>query len=279
MITNDKLISGVLSDTVIRQYWNNGIYIQTEYKSGQLAFDLDKQLQPGSIDLRFRNDINRFKLEKNEVLSFERIRNKDYLAPEVIPTNGKLTIQPKEIILTTTLESIYLSEDFAAIITGRSSFARLGLMVQCCQDFVNPGLKNSVALQLINLSPYPIELDINTPICQLVIVKMVGKPSEGYSNKKGSKYNGEKVFIPSKISDEILAEQTANSKTYDIKNFLHRFIEPFLPTVIGLLIITPFITNYGNLDILQVLGKAPLKIIIAIVALILYIYLKKDKNK
>lgn len=192
MITDDNLISGVLSDTAIKKYWNEGIFIQTEHKSGQLSFNLDKQLQPGSIDLRFRNDIDRIKLKEGEVLSFERIKNKDYLSPDVIPTNGTLIIQPNEIILTTTLESIYLSDDFAGIITGRSSFARLGLMVQCCQDFINPGLKNSVALQLINVSPYPIELDINIPICQLVIVKMLGRPSVGYNTKKDSKYNGEK---------------------------------------------------------------------------------------
>lgn len=279
MITNDNFISGILSDTAIREYWNNGIFIQTEYKTGQLAFNIDDQLQPGSIDLRFRNNINRIKLEDGEVLSFDRIKNKDYLLPDVVPTDGRLLIQPNEIILTTTLESIFLSDDFAGIITGRSSFARLGLMVQCCQDFINPGLKNSVALQLINVSPYPIELDIKIPICQLVIVKMVGTPSVGYNTKKDSKYIGEKTFIPSKISDEISEEQEETKETYNIKNILHTFIEPFLPTIISILIITPFITNYGNLNIMQVLGNASLKIIIAVVSLILYLYLKKDKNK
>ena len=83
MTTNDNLISGVLSDTAIRKYWNNGIFIQTEHKTGQLAFNIDEQLQPGSIDLRFRNNINRIKLKEGEVLSFDRIKNKDYLSPDV----------------------------------------------------------------------------------------------------------------------------------------------------------------------------------------------------
>ena len=284
MTTNDNLISGVLSDTAIRKYWNNGIFIQTEHKTGQLAFNIDEQLQPGSIDLRFRNNINRIKLKEGEVLSFDRIKNKDYLSPDVVPTNGTLLIQPNEIILTTTLESIFLSDDFAGIITGRSSFARLGLMVQCCQDFINPGLKNSVALQLINVSPYPIELNINIPICQLVIVKMVGTPSEGYNDKNDSKYKGETDFLGSEIYKEIdSADATSNdtSKNND-KNifvFLHKYIEPLLPSLVMLLIITPIVNSVSNINILQVLGKLSVYNILIVIVFALYIILKRRGDK
>ncbi len=279
MITNDKLISGVLSDTAIKKYWNNGIFIQTEYKSGQLAFNIDEQLQPGSIDLRFRNNINRIKLDEGEVLSFDRIKNKDYLLPDVIPTNGTLIIQPNEIILTTTLESIYLSDDFAGIITGRSSFARLGLMVQCCQDFINPGLKNSVALQLINVSPYPIELNINIPICQLVIVKMVGTPSEGYNDKNNSKYKGETNFLGSEIYTEIdNADDTTTkgkSNKKSVLSFLHKYIEPLLPSLLMFLFITPIINSVSSINLLQALSKVSVNNILIIMVIILYIILKK----
>ena len=47
--------SGVLSDVDIREFWGKGIEIDT-YQKGDWAFDLDKQLQLGSIDLRFRPD-------------------------------------------------------------------------------------------------------------------------------------------------------------------------------------------------------------------------------
>ncbi len=277
MNTNDKMISGILSDTAIRECWGKEILIQTEYKNGELAFNLEKQLQPGSIDLRFRNEINRFKLEDGEVLSFDRIKTKDYLAPEVIPSNKPLIIQPGEIILTTTLESISLSENFAGIITGRSSFARLGLMVQCCQDYINPGLKNTVALQLINLSPYAIELNMSIPICQLVIIKMLGNPSEGYNDKSSSKYIGEKSFIPSKIDHDVnlFAESEKSAKWPQIKKILKKYVEPLLPTLISILIITPLINSYGSLNFLQILGNLPINIILIIIVLILYFILKR----
>lgn len=286
MNTNEKTISGILSDTAIKEYWNKGIFIQTEHKSGQLAFNLDKQLQPGSIDLRFRNDIDRIKLKEGEVLSFERIKNKDYLSADVVPTNGTLLIQPNEIILTTTLESIFLSDDFAGIITGRSSFARLGLMVQCCQDFINPGLKNSVALQLINVSPYPIELNINIPICQLVIVKLIGTPSKGYDDKNDSKYKGETNFLASKIYKEIDNTDNTNNTAPKEKNnvnnvlkFLHKYIEPLLPSLIMLLIITPIISTISNINILQALSKLTFNNILIIITIILYIILKRKDRQ
>lgn len=281
-MTNDNFISGVLSDSAIIKYWNKGIFIQTEYKTGQLAFNLDEQLQPGSIDLRFRNNINRIKLKDGEVLSFDRIKNKDYLLPDVVPTNGTLLIQPNEIILTTTLESIFLSDDFAGIITGRSSFARLGLMVQCCQDFINPGLKNSVALQLINVSPYPIELNINIPICQLVIVKMLGTPSEGYDDKNNSKYKGETIFLGSEIYKEVNNTDIKNkikSKDKNILIFIHKYIEPVLPSLVMLLILTPGINAISNINILQALGSLSVYNILIVVVLILYIFLKRRDDK
>lgn len=281
MATNDIVSSGVLSDTAIKRYWGHGILIQTEYSSGPLAFDLAKQLQPGSIDLHFRNEINRFKLNDGDVLSFERIAQKNYLSPDVIPTDKPLIIQPHEIILTTTLENIFLSEEFAGLITGRSSFARLGLMVQCCQDFINPGLKNAVALQLVNLSPYPIELDIHTPICQLVIIKISGIPSKAYSEIKTAKYRGEEQFIASKIDEEIFTNDQRDGKSKKwrkVTKFLHRYIEPLLPTVIGLLIVSPFLTYTGQKSIIEILLSIKFNSLIAIFALIAFILLRRDSD-
>lgn len=281
MATNDMVPSGILSDSAIRKYWGHGICIRTEYSSGPLAFNLDQQLQPGSIDLHFRSEINRFKIDDGEVLSFKRIAQKNYLSPDVIPTDKPLIIQPHEIVLTTTLENIYLSEEFAGLITGRSSFARLGLMVQCCQDFINPGLKNAVALQLINLSPYPIELDIHTPICQLIIIKMSGTPSKAYSEIKTSKYRGEKQFIPSRIDEETsnYAQNGSRARIWPraIK-FMHKYIEPLLPTVIGLLILTPFLTYTRQKSIIEMLLSVKFNTVFAIIALVVFILLRRNDD-
>lgn len=62
--------SGVLSDVDIREFWGKGIEIDT-YQKGDWAFDLDKQLQLGSIDLRFRPDYKKFNLNEKDTIKYD----------------------------------------------------------------------------------------------------------------------------------------------------------------------------------------------------------------
>lgn len=163
--------SGVLSDVDIREFWGKGIEIDT-YQKGDWAFDLDKQLQLGSIDLRFRPDYKKFNLNEKDTIKYDSILQKRYTTPYDLDVDENLVLNPGDVVLTTTLETVRLSEEFAGILTGRSSIARLGIMVHCCQEFINPGHGQPIPLQLINLSPRTVELDRRIPICQLVILKL-----------------------------------------------------------------------------------------------------------
>ena len=64
--------SGMLSDVDIKKYWKKGINIIT---SGidELPFDLDKQLQLGSIDLRFRHEYQRISINLGEILNYSML--------------------------------------------------------------------------------------------------------------------------------------------------------------------------------------------------------------
>ena len=53
--------AGMLSDRDIKQFWGRGIDIQAAEK-GELAFNLDEQLQFGSIDLHFRHEYKKIRL-------------------------------------------------------------------------------------------------------------------------------------------------------------------------------------------------------------------------
>lgn len=149
--------SGVLSDVDIREFWGKGIEIDT-YQKGDWAFDLDKQLQLGSIDLRFRPDYKKFNLNEKDTIKYDSILQKRYTTPYDLDVDENLVLNPGDVVLTTTLETVRLSEEFAGILTGRSSIARLGIMVHCCQEFINPGHGQPIPLQLINLSPRTVEL-------------------------------------------------------------------------------------------------------------------------
>lgn len=269
----------MLSDNDIRQYFGNKIKIYTQYKTGELKFDIDKQLQLASIDLRFRNECSRLKKNLNGNLNLELLTNHNYTDPFTITNSELLVIEPGEIIFTTTLETISISNEFAGIITGRSSVARLGVMVHCCQEFINPGQGSPIALQIINLGKHPVELDMRIPICQLVLFKLNSPASDSYSQKSSSKYKNETEFISSKIHTEnTFSNQATSPKKKNIKPFINKYIAPFIPSIIMLLLIKPILETSQNFTIgnmFSAIQSAPISLIAIGVFVFLFIYIKK----
>ena len=192
------------------------------------------------------------------------------------------------MILTTTLETIQLSEEFAGIITGRSSIARLGIMVHCCQEYINPGHGQTIPLQLINLSPCTVELDVNVPICQLVIFKLRTPSSGRYKDDLNAKYANEIGPQGSKIYEDLSSNTKEEAKERkkilrDIRIALSTYILPFLPSLIMLFLITPFITHYVNnislLDIVTAVKNMPSALILGIICIVLYIWIKRGDKQ
>lgn len=290
--------SGMLSDNEIRKYFKSGINITTE-KGSIIEFDLDKQLHIGSVDLHFRGLHRKFVLPKGEVLSFESLKKNSYTEPHDLKVGEKLIINPGEIIIATTVEIVHLTEDFAAIITGRSSIAKLGIMVHCCQEFIHPGHGQAIPLQLINLGSNPVELDMEIPVCQIVFFKLASSASEKYIDRKDAKYSKEINPQTSKIYQESYdnvnnKESNGNVNSIDIegkdkhifKSFvkkIYRYILPFLPPIIMFIGITPLIQqNLVGKSIGSVLKdfiNAPITTIIAIALVIFYIMIKKGEDK
>ena len=276
-MANEK--AGMLSDQDILTYWKNGISIFTS-ENGDLAFDLEKQLSYGSIDLRFRYEYRKIKLNKDEILTYSRLEKRDFTDLCQLKAGEKLLINPGEIIFTTTLETVNLSEEFAGIVTGRSSIARLGIMVHCCQEFINPGHGQPLPLQLINMGPCPVELDMSVPVCQLVVFKLVTPASNSYRHAPTSKYADEISPLESKIYEEARSNITnEKSKSKRIKKFCERYILPFLPSAISTLFLVPIVYSSLNktsiADFFTVIIKLPTAIIFSIGLIILYIWIKK----
>lgn len=99
--------AGMLSDMDIREFWKKGIEIEVaDYQN--YSFDFDKQLQHGSVDLRFRHDYKKISVPKGEVLTFEKMKNHNYTISDEVKGNNKIILEPGEMILTTTIETVRL---------------------------------------------------------------------------------------------------------------------------------------------------------------------------
>ena len=261
-----KYDAGLLSDVDIREFLNNGISITASGAEGYF-FDPDKQIQFGSIDLHFRHDCKRMKLMSDGVIDYEDLKHHSYTESFDI-INDELYIEPGEIILTTTQEIVNISPEFAGIVTGRSSIARLGVMVHCCQEFINPGHGQTIPLQLVNLGDNTVRIPISSTVCQLVLFKLRTPSSGSYATKKDAKYADEvepissKLYVefepdaktPSTVEKEITTETRKTKKIIENKKqeedkrkkFWSTLLSPILASLITALLTSSFFINTVN---------------------------------
>ncbi len=104
-----------------------------------------------------------------------------------IPPEG-FVLDPRRFVLGMTLEQVHLSLPpdldpsvaakgcLAARVEGKSSLARLGLLVHFTAPTIHAGFRGTIALEMMNLGPAGIRLKAGMPICQLILEPVLGTP-------------------------------------------------------------------------------------------------------
>ena len=90
-------------------------------------------------------------------------------------------LMPYRLVLGRTSERVQLpmregGPNYSARVEGRSSHARLGLVVHLTAPTIHADFEGTVTLEMVNLGPYPLELTPGIPICQLIIESVDGTP-------------------------------------------------------------------------------------------------------
>ncbi len=174
-------------------------------------FDRSEQISGSSIDLRLGTKIRKI-VPCDEIEAGNKVDEEKYTV-NLHVEDGVITIPPNNIVLVNTMERVMLPAHICGFITGRSSVARLGLMVQCCQDHIVPGHIQPIPLQLVNLSPNTIKIHIGERICQLVLFRMAVPSDTPYYAKEDAKYIGEgEDPYASKLSSDSGKDRSSNDK-------------------------------------------------------------------
>ncbi len=89
---------------------------------------------------------------------------------------------PRVLVLGWTAETVDLkiASRLAARVEGKSSLARLGLVVHLTAPTIHSGFSGRIRLEMINLGPLPIRLRAGMRICQLIFEQTLGTASQGY---------------------------------------------------------------------------------------------------
>lgn len=151
--------------------------------------DLDKRLQPASLDVRLGAELLIFSPSKcsgHDEVDPRRDQHEQMWEPYVLTDRGAV-IYPGDFLLGTTIERVTLDPSHAARIEGKSSVGRLGLRVHATAGFIDPGFDGQVTLEIDNACRLPIRLYPGMPIAQLAFDKL-DEPAE---NPYQGKYSGQ----------------------------------------------------------------------------------------
>ncbi len=153
-----------------------GKEIEKALKRGLIKIEpLEKsQVGPGSIDLTLGNDFRVFKKQSKIYHIRHDAHFHDITKAVHVDDGGFIVIKPGEMILGITKEKITLADTISGRLEGRSRFARFGLAVHVTAGFMQPGIANHQALEIVNLGHGPLALYPGTRICQFIFERCDG---------------------------------------------------------------------------------------------------------
>lgn len=158
-------------------------------KSGDLSFDPavdEKSVDYVSIDLRLGR---KFSLLKKDGLPGHIpsivVDPSLYNDPQFWEHSeaDSFKLAPNRLVITYTMEIVKIPLDLVGFVEGRSRWARTGVSVHITAPKIDPGFNAPIALEMVNLSPWTIELraGIDRP-AQLILMDIDPPLSSGYGS-------------------------------------------------------------------------------------------------
>lgn len=148
----------ILSDRTIAEYIEQGkIEVEPSVEP--------EQVQPASLDVRLGDEMYN--------------QNDDVLIESVGETIGFMPGVPYRV---PTMDRIKLPDDIAALLTGRSSVGRQGVIIHKTAGWIDPGFEGTITLEVLNFSNELVNFNVGDRIGQLVFFKL-DQPSQGYDGQ------------------------------------------------------------------------------------------------
>lgn len=154
--------------------------ILAEVKKGAITlepFD-EKRLQPASYDILLGN---KFVVNEENVTPFVDPAKKVYAKTrEITVADGEEFILHPGVSVLGISKEFFGSNDFLIQVGGKSSLARVGLMIHNTAGLINPGHFLHITFELCNLNNVPIVLRPGMEIAQLTFSKLSSSTRQNY---------------------------------------------------------------------------------------------------
>lgn len=155
-----------------------------------------KRLQPASYDIRLGNT---FIVNDPHTTSYiDPVKKEFPKTYEVSIADGDVFVLHPGVSILGYSKDYFGSDRYLIEVNGKSSLARIGLLVHNSAALVNPGHFLHIALELCNLNNVPIKLRPGMEIAQLTFSELSGAPRQRYRDTGRYHKDNVKGYVPPK---------------------------------------------------------------------------------
>lgn len=108
-----------------------------------------------------------------------------------VEDNERFIIHPSELVLAVTRERLELADDLVGRLEGRSSLARLGIIVHGTSNVFDAGWRGHPVLELGNIGRMPVCLYPRMRICSFTFEQLSSPAEVPYYRKAGNRFAGQ----------------------------------------------------------------------------------------
>lgn len=191
-----------LCDTDIERYLDEGL-IEI------IPRPTNDKISGATVDVRLGNSFRIFREHSTPYIDVSGPREAvtaqlDKVMSEeiVIADDEAFFLHPGELALSVTLESVKLPANIVGWLDGRSSLARLGLMVHVTAHRIDPGWEGKIVLEFFNAGKLPLALRPNMAIGALSFEVLSGHAAKPYYARKDAKYKNQQSAVSSRIHED-----------------------------------------------------------------------------
>lgn len=191
-----------LSDRDIIKYLDDGI-ITIEPRPA------NDDISGATVDLTLANTFRVFTQQRIPYVDLGASRQElqhqlDKLMQEEITIGEEelFFLHPGELALGCTYESVTVPDNMLAWLDGRSSLARLGLMVHVTAHRIDPGWSGRIVLEFSNQGKVPLALRPGMKIGAISFEMLSSPADKPYVKREDAKYKYQNSAVSSRIGDD-----------------------------------------------------------------------------
>lgn len=187
-------VSGVLPDWMIESYIDDGS-ITIEPLSDNWREEIDQV----SIDFHLGTNLKLFKSGTYRFVDTKRGLPQGAMEEVLLESGDPFILEPGAFAIASTSEVLKLPNDILGRLEGKSSLARLGILVHSTAARFDPGWNGAPVLELGNLGPKPAILYAGMSICAFTFEKLAAPVRMSYEGSRSDRYSGSRDAIASRI--------------------------------------------------------------------------------